>query len=473
MNLSRALRLSSPAKDVGAIVLVGAGGKTTAMFQLARELSNSPTVIVTATTHLGQWQLSLADHHIVAESPANLGELPNGIVLVTGVLDGERTRPINSSTLSWLREKAQKSNFPLLVEADGSRQRPLKASAGHEPPIPEFADLVIVVAGLGGLGQSLDESHVHRSLLFSALSGLPVTEPITPESLVRVLTSPQGGLKNIPPRARRVCLLNQADTPELQAIGGRMANDLLSDFDSVIVGSLLPSPFNLQTLERVAGIVIAAGASKRFGQPKQLLDWRGEPFVRAVARKALLAGLSPVIVVTGSDAENVEAALAGLNVHIVRNEAWQSGQGSSIAAGVRAVTAPSALPGTSPKSANVTSDEDKYLYGGFGGGREGAVGAATFLLADQPHIGADVIRALVETHAQSLPAILAPLVREERRANPVLFDRVTFPDLLALTGDIGGRAIFDRHKIAYLPWHDESLLLDVDTPEDYERIKRL
>jgi CTP:molybdopterin cytidylyltransferase MocA len=59
---------------------------------------------------------------------------------------------------------------------------------------------------------------------------------------------------------------------------------------------------------------------------------------------------------------------------------------------------------------------------------------------------------------------------EERRANPVLFDRVTFPDLLALTGDVGGRAIFDKHKVEYLPWYNNDLLLDVDSPQDYERL---
>ena len=137
----------------------------------------------------------------------------------------------------------------------------------------------------------------------------------------------------------------------------------------------------------------------------------------------------------------MENAIRDLDVKIVRNESWQSGQGLSIVAGVRAL----------PEK----------------------IGSAIFLLADQPQIGADVIHALIETHAQNLPAILAPLVLEEKRANPVLFDRVTFPDLLQLTGDVGGRAIFDKHHVEYLPWHDDILLLDVDTPDDYERLMKL
>jgi molybdenum cofactor cytidylyltransferase len=97
-------------------------------------------------------------------------------------------------------------------------------------------------------------------------------------------------------------------------------------------------------------------------------------------------------------------------------------------------------------------------------------GACVFLLADQPQILTDVIRALIEAHSRGLSPIIAPLVLEERRANPVLFDKVTFPDLFELKGDVGGRAIFSKYKVEYLPWHDDRLLLDVDKPEDYQRL---
>jgi len=468
MNLSRALCIPlfqvfpSSQKVKGesleyarSIAFVGAGGKTTAMFQLARELLSTvhrpPSVIVTATSHLGVWQIPLADRHIAAESPRDIGEIAKGITLVTGAINDDRTEPVSLSILSCLREWSIKDSIPLLIEADGARQKPIKAPAIHEPPIPDFVETVIIVAGLSGLGQLLDEEHVHRSHLFSTLGGLPLNQPISPEHLTCLLLHPEGGLKNIPAQARRVALLNQAETPELQAIGGKMARELLSHFDSVLVGSLQKN--NFQTFERTAGIILAAGASKRFGKPKQLLDWKGKPFVRQVAETALGAGLRPVIIVTGAEAEQVGKAVQGLSVTVVRNDQWESGQASSIVAGIQALF-------SSPK------------FGEFGGGREG-VGAAIFLLADQPQIGIEVIQALAESHAQSLPSILAPLVLEEKRANPVLFDRVTFPDLLALRGAVGGRAIFGKHKVEYLPWHDDALLLDVDTPEDYERLKNL
>ena len=98
------------------------------------------------------------------------------------------------------------------------------------------------------------------------------------------------------------------------------------------------------------------------------------------------------------------------------------------------------------------------------------MGAAIFLLVDQPQVSVSLLRALVEAHAGDLPDVLAPLV-EDRRANPVLFDRRTFPDLLSLQGDTGGRAIFAKFPPHHLPWQDAMLLQDIDTLEDYQRLR--
>jgi molybdenum cofactor cytidylyltransferase len=183
--------------------------------------------------------------------------------------------------------------------------------------------------------------------------------------------------------------------------------------------------------------VLAAGGSTRYGQPKQLLEWMGESFVRMVAKTALDAGLDPVVVVTGAHADQVEAAVADLRVTIARNEEWMSGQGTSIRCGVQKV-APVA-------------------------------GSCIFLLVDQPQVNTLIVQALAEKHAKGLHPIVAPMVID-RRANPVLFDRVTFEDLTRLDGDVGGRAIFHKHSVEYVPWHDDRLLLDVDTPEQYQRL---
>jgi molybdenum cofactor cytidylyltransferase len=442
MQFKQALRIS----DHACLALVGAGGKTTALFQLARELN--PPVIVTATTHLHVDQIPMADSHWLAERPEDLVDLEknlDGVLLVTGPVDGDRTAGLDKNTLSGLRTICARHSLPLLIEADGSRQRPLKAPALHEPPIPEFVETVVVVAGLAGLGRPLRGEFVHRPEIFSELSGLAQGETITPEVLQRVLIHPAGGLKNIPRMARRFVLLNQADTAQLQAQAKSLVESLLGTYQSVIIASLAQSKIHA-VYEPVAGVILAGGESKRFGRPKQLLDYRGQPFVRAVARTALAGGLSPVVVVSGAHAEKVESAVQDLPITITRNANWQNGQSSSIKAGLQAIRHPA-----------------------FQAGWEGC-GAAIFLLADQPQVPTAFLRALVERHAIDMPPIVAPLVAG-RRANPVLFDRDTFSDLMALTGDVGGRAIFSKHPVTYLTWHDERLLLDIDTENDYQRLQ--
>ena len=430
MQLSRALRLQTP----HIVSFTGAGGKTTAMFQLAHEY---PQALVTATTHLGAWQTTLADHHIIATKLSDLEKIPSqGVTLITGEIENGRTKPVNQDILDCLRAVSKKLQVPLLIESDGSRQKSIKAPANHEPPIPEFADTAIVVAGLSVLGKLLTNDDVHRAEIFSELSGLQINQPITADAIARMLIHPQGGLKNIPPTARRIALLNQADTLQLQSIGGGMARKLLDHFDSIVIGALKKN--NLQTFEHTAGIILAAGKSTRYGSPKQLLEWRGKPFVRQVAETAIQAGLWPVVIVTGSHTTEVESCLKDLPVKIINNPKYQQGQSPSIQAGLQ----------TLPQN----------------------IGAAVFLLADQPQIPVEVIRALIDSHTQGMQSILAPLVLEDRRANPVLFDRDTFPDLMQLTGDVGGRAIFSKYKVEYIPWHDDILLLDVDNPEDYQRL---
>jgi molybdenum cofactor cytidylyltransferase len=80
-----------------------------------------------------------------------------------------------------------------------------------------------------------------------------------------------------------------------------------------------------------------------------------------------------------------------------------------------------------------------------------------------------MIRKLVELHAQTLSPIAAPSING-RRSNPVLFDRDTFADLLDLSGDIGGRALFSKYQVSWLPWVDATSAIDIDTPDDYQRL---
>lgn len=430
------------------IAFCGAGGKTSAMFRLGHALGGA--VILSNTAHLARAQCSLADRVYFVEQAKDVPGfeygMPPGLTLITGAVgERERTRGLSGEVFQRVVDLAIRWKVPLLVEADGARGLPLKAPAAWEPPIPEEADAVIVVAGLSGLGQPLTDARVYRAEDFGRLANLQPGEPIRGAALARVLLHPEGGLKNIPAGAVRLALLNQRDSIRVEDSElNLLVNRLLGAFDGVVVASLHGAgadgqPAEVKSLHRpVAGVVLAAGAGERLGKPKQLLPWDGVPLVRRAAETALHAGLAPVIVVCGAYSDEVVEALQNLPVRIVRNDRWRDGQGSSVGAGVREI-----------------SKEDRC-------------GGAIFLLADQPFVSREVIGALVHRHATTLEAVIAPRVNGQR-TNPVLFDRRTFSDLAILSGGAGGRQVMDRWPPAFLDWEDEHLLVDIDTLEDYQK----
>jgi molybdenum cofactor cytidylyltransferase len=435
--LRRALRMGASPQ----VAFAGAGGKTSALFMLARQFEKP--VLVTTSTHFAADQLSQADKHLVIQNTAEIEELRtqglSPVTVFTGAAKDDRVVGLGPEALQALSEFAHQHELPLLIEADGARRLPLKAPAEQEPAIPDFVDTVVVVAGFSALGRPVTEEFVHRPEKFAKLSGLESGAPVTADAIANVLSDSQGGLRNIPSEARRIALLNQVDTPELEAAAGRIAKNLLTAFDSVLVAALQSSPEIKTVYEPAAAIILAAGGSERLGKSKQMLEWKGKPFVRQVAETALAAGLQKVIVVTGSDARTTEAALQGLDVQIVRNEAWQAGQSSSVKAGL------AALPGN--------------------------IGSALFMVVDQPQLPIALIDGLRAEHAATMAPIVAPLV-DGHRSNPALFDRSTFADFAGLEGDVGGRAIFSKHHVTWVPWLDPSISIDVDTPEDYDRLLR-
>ena len=459
MQLIKALRYRWPAS----IAFVGAGGKTTALFKVGQELlarqedlKPNKTILLTTTTHLGAWQTRGADHWQIINTPEDIlyfrQDLPKGIILLTGDQAGDRLNGLQMELMDGVQQLAKECDLPLLIEADGAHMVPLKAPAEDEPVIPQFVDIVVVVAGLKGLGRPLVDAWVHRSKLFGELAGIYNGDVVTIQALARVFLSERGGLKNIPDHARRIALLNQADNKELQSQAHILAKQIIASYDSVITSALNPQhPSNdyqgiessgtesgiYSVLENTAGIILAAGGSSRFGQPKQLLPWKGQPLIRHVAQAAIRAGLQPVVVVLGSFADEIKLAIKDLPLRIVVNIDWAMGMSSSIKTGLHAL----------PKN----------------------TGAALFLQADQPQITSKLIESLVETHQSSLYPIIAPQIHGQR-GNPVIFDVSTFPELLMLEGDVGGRALFQRYPPHFFKWDGENLLLDIDTPDDYQKL---
>ncbi len=189
----------------------------------------------------------------------------------------------------------------------------------------------------------------------------------------------------------------------------------------------------------IAGLVLAAGLSRRMGQAKLLMPVDGRAIVRHAVETVLAGGVDSVWVVTGPDVEPVEAALAGLEVQIVVNPAPEEGQAGSLRAGIAALPA--------------------------------SVDAVLIALGDQPSLAPAIIPALLAARRTTPKLIVAPRYRDGQ-GNPVLFKREIFPELLRLTGDQGARPIIQKEP-ARVEWVELDLPMppDVDTPDDYEKIR--
>ncbi|HEU4662249.1 MAG TPA: molybdopterin-binding/glycosyltransferase family 2 protein [Pseudolabrys sp.] len=193
---------------------------------------------------------------------------------------------------------------------------------------------------------------------------------------------------------------------------------------------------------RIAAVVLAAGRSSRMGAiNKMIAEIGGKPLVRIAAEQALAAQTSPVIVVTGHQKEKVESALKGLNVQLVHNPNYAEGLGTSLKAGIAAV----------PENAD----------------------GAIVCLGDMPQVDAKLIDRLIAAFDPERGALVVVPTIEGRRGNPVVWARRFFPDLMAISGDVGARHLIGNYgeAVVEVAVNGEAALTDVDTPESFSAVK--
>jgi molybdenum cofactor cytidylyltransferase len=189
----------------------------------------------------------------------------------------------------------------------------------------------------------------------------------------------------------------------------------------------------------IVGVVLAAGLSRRMGQPKLLLALEGKPVLRHAVERMLAGGVDQAVIVVPPEHGELESALAGLPVRFAVNPRPEAGQGSSIAAGVSAVPA----------------------------GAE----AVLIALGDQPRLPPEVIPGLITAFRRTGKAIAAPRYREGQ-GNPVLFGPQVISELRGLSGDRGARSVIEKdgNRVAWVDF-DLPMPADMDTPGDYDRLR--
>jgi probable selenium-dependent hydroxylase accessory protein YqeC len=221
------------------VAVVGAGGKTTLCWRLVQQLaSRGARVIFTTTTHVLQPAPGAFDIlSLTPESDLSTAAFPwlpsptwHTACIASAIIGAQDDTPVAESNMPVVNTRLKgftaeaicqlrtsisipQSPISLIVEADGARGRWLKAPAEYEPVIPPCANVVCVVANLSTLGQPLDEHVAHRPERIATLTGAQMGQPITPQIIIDVLCHPFGGLKGIPPGARKVAVLTH-HTPE-------------------------------------------------------------------------------------------------------------------------------------------------------------------------------------------------------------------------------------------------------------------
>jgi Uncharacterized MobA-related protein len=197
----------------------------------------------------------------------------------------------------------------------------------------------------------------------------------------------------------------------------------------------------------VDGIILAAGASTRFGRTKQLESWTGpdgvgRPLVRHTTEIALQSNLRRIYLVIGHDREKIKTAIGQITnderLRIIDNDNFVDGQSTSVRSGLAALS----------------PDTD----------------AAMFLLCDQPRITAELINELIDLYERDTPLVCAP-VADDRRGNPVIFSRQLFTELNQIKGDTGGRQLINKywHQASKLELESADVFMDIDTIDDLPR----
>ncbi len=188
-------------------------------------------------------------------------------------------------------------------------------------------------------------------------------------------------------------------------------------------------------------IILAAGESTRMGSPKALLQIQGKTFLEHLVATLRNAGLHEISVVLGHDPDKIIAQLPKLDVRFIINENYQKGQLSSIQAAIK----------------SVPQDCDAIMI----------------CPIDRPLIPPELIKKLIEAYSKSKPPIVIPIF-DAKRGHPIIFSSSLFPEVLRAPYDIGARAVVWAHhnEVVEVQTDEEGILLNIDTPELYEKYIR-
>ena len=228
------------------VAIIGAGGKTTTMYTLARELAQrGKRVITTTTTQIYYPEPGETDKLIVASETHNLlntiEETLHQYHRVTVAGTVLRTEKLAGLEPEQPYELLVKSGADaVIVEADGARHRMIKAPAEHEPVIPLQTNVALLLMSAEAINQPLSDSIAHRPELVAKVTGINVGDILSPAVIARLMTSEQGALKHIPETATAYLLITHASDSQKEAISELSSLALRSSRLTGVLSSEMP-----------------------------------------------------------------------------------------------------------------------------------------------------------------------------------------------------------------------------------------
>ncbi|MGD9637543.1 MAG: selenium cofactor biosynthesis protein YqeC [Alphaproteobacteria bacterium] len=206
-----------PPKTV--ISLVGAGGKTSALFKLGEYFKNQYKIALTTTTHIydPQNEKNRCFDTVISNFDINIiKDLKNDEKDIV-VLGAGKTKDDKLKGLKFDEIEALKEVFDLIiVEADGAKKKALKAPDAHEPAVPPSSNIVIGVIGINVLGKSLNQENVHRPEIFSKITNCQLNNAITLDHIITLINHKEGLFKNCPKDAVKIVFCNQSEGLSLE-----------------------------------------------------------------------------------------------------------------------------------------------------------------------------------------------------------------------------------------------------------------
>lgn len=437
--------------EQGVVTVYGAGGKTSVMDTLTRELTaQGRKVIQTTTTKIFRPDdlptIIGEDLATVAESLREAFRERPAVALGATLLPDNKLSGIDPAWPAILLE--QEIADYIIVEADGSARKPIKGYASYEPVFPTRSDTLIPVLGIDAIGRPVNPENVHRVEAFCQLTAAKPDAPLETSHFIKSLQYMIGlGLASSP-GTPVIPLINKIDRTSGVGLIREIAEGLQDSAGCLLFTSLKDENPVRFVSQRGAGnngfnvsvVVLAAGGSVRMGKSKLSLEIRGKTILEHALGPICKTGFKDVVVVFSEENEQLRHLLSP-EYRVAINRHSREGISTSLKAGVAAVD---------PRSQGIL-----------------------FALGDQPFVGMEVYEKLIQHHRQHLTLLTWP-VYEGKRGNPVLFDRRLWPELMKVEGDEGGKQIMARtspEEIGRIEVAEPGVLIDIDTPDEYEKYR--